>query len=211
MSFLSGLLKIGGLAAAPFTGGASLALTGGAGIVDSLGKTASGAAQGAASGRQLETENILRQDALRNSQYGTQQGAEMQAGNLDLSRKNFTEDARGSRAKQALIASILGGGFQPTSVNVPGIKNATITGGLAESLKAPGAQQSMAELMKQALAAQLDGADGESFTGGSVLTPPKLSTLPKAGKMENILGGVGLGGSILSGILKSIGKHSGGD
>ena len=215
---LGNLLKIAGLAAAPFTGGASMALTAGGGLLDKFGKgagdigqIAGGAAGGAANARQLQAQNILTQDQLRNQQYGTQQGAEMQAGNLDLSRKNFSEGARGNRAKQALIASILGGGFQPTQVSVPGIKNAQISGGLAASLKNPGAQASMAELMKQALAAQMQqGSEaGEQFSGGSVLTPPKLSELPKAGKMENIMGGVGLGGSLLSSILPLIGQFAG--
>lgn len=211
MSFLSSLLKLGGAVAAPFTGGASLAATAAGGLFDNLGKTAGSAAQGAAGGRQIDTQNILTQDALRNSQYGTQQGAEMNAGQLDLQRKNFTEDARGGRAKQALIASLLGGGFQPTSINVPGVKSATMTGGLAESLKAPGSQQAMQELMRQALDAQLAGGQpgGEVFTGGKVLPPPPLSKLPQAGKLENILGGVGLGSSLLGTILASLKKQSG--
>jgi hypothetical protein len=220
MSFLSGLLKIGGLVAAPFTAGGSLALTGAGSAMDKFGKgagdvaqVAGGAAGGAANARQLESRNILDQNALRNQQYGTQQGAEMQAGNLDLSRKGFEEDARGSRAKQALIASILGGGFKPTEVSVPGIKNATVSGGLAESLKNPGAQGSMAELMKQALAAQMQqGSEaGEQFSGGKVLAAPTLAELPKAGKTESILSGVGLGGSLLASILPMLKQHADGD
>lgn len=217
MSILSTLMKIGGIAAAPFSGGASLALSGGGGLLDKLGGgagniagVAGGAAKGAASGRQLDTQNILSQDALRNSQYGTQQGAEMNAGNLDLNRKGFEEQARGSRAKQALIGSLLGGGFQPTSISVPGIKSATMSGGLAESLKNPAMQASMAELVRQAMAAQLEQGKpgGETFTGGKVLAPPPLTALPKAGKMENIMGGVGLGGSLLASILPLIASFS---
>jgi hypothetical protein len=34
-----------------------------------------------------------------------------------------------------------------------------------------------------------------------VLTPPTMRELPKAGKMENIMGGIGLGGSLLASIL----------
>lgn len=211
MSFLSGLLNIGGLIAAPFTGGASIPITQGlSGALSGIGQTAGAAAGGAAKGRQQDIENILRHDALRQQQYGTQQGAEMQSGNLDLARKGFEENARGGRAKQALIASILGGGFKPTSVSVPGIQNANISGGLAESLNNPDARASMAELVKQAMAAQMQqgSPEGEQFTGGKVLTPTPLSTLPKAGKMENILGGVGLGGSILGTILGNIKKQS---
>lgn len=226
MGFLSSLMKIGGLIGAPFTGGASLGLTGlgaamgggddqGGGVADMLsgiGKTTSGAATGAASGRQLDTRNILDHDQLANQQYSTHQGAETNAGQLDLQRKDFTEKARGGRAQQAMLASILGGGFTPTSINVPGVKSATLSGGLMDSMKAPGAQQAMQELMRQALAAQMEGGKpgGETFTGGSVLTPPPLSALPKAGKLENVMGGIGLGGSILSTILANIKKQSGG-
>jgi hypothetical protein len=204
MSFLSGLLKVGGAIAAPFTGGASLGLSALGGIGDIAGK----AAGGAASGREREAQLLMQQDQLRNSQFGTQQGAEMQAGNLDLNRKNFEEGARGGRAKQALLASLLGGGFQPTSIDVPGIKKSTMTGGLAESLKSPGAQQAMQELMRQALAAQMQqgSPQGEQFTGGAMLKPPTLNAMPKAGMLEKILGGVGVGGSILGSLAGRGGK-----
>ena len=195
MGILSGLLKMIPVVG-PIAGG----------IADMAGKSAGGAA----AGRQQDTQNLLTQDQLRNQQYSTAQNAQMNAGQLDLQRKGFTEDARGGRAKQALIASILGGGFQPTQVSVPGIKNAQISGGLAESLKNPGAQASMQELLKQALSAQLAGADGEQFSGGAILPPPAMSALPKAGKLENILGGVGLGGSLLSSVLANIKQDSGG-
>lgn len=187
MSFLSGLLGM-----VPVVGP----------LLQGVAQTTGKAAAGAAAGRQQDTQNILTQDALRNSQYGTKQGAEMNAGNLDLSRKSFEEQARGGRAKQALIASLLGG-FQPTSINTPGIKQSTISGGLAESLKSPGAQQSMQELLRQALLAQMQqgSPQGEQYTGGKVLAPPPIAALPQAGKMEKVLGGVGLGGSILSAIL----------
>ncbi len=206
MSFLSGLFKN----AVGFIPGVGPALKMGIDMVGDISKTASGAAKGAAAGRQVDTQNVITRDQLRNQQYGTHQSAEMNAGQLDMQRKNFTEDARGGRAKQALLASILGGGLQPTSINVPGIKSAQISGGLADSLKNPGAQGSMAELMKQALAAQMDGArpGGEKFAGGAVLAPPSLSALPQAGKLENIMGGVGLGGSFLSSILANLKKQS---
>lgn len=179
-------------------------------LLSGLSQGAGKAAQGAAAGRQTEAGNILTQDQLRNQQYSTQQGAEMQAGSQDIARKNFEEDARGGRSKQALLASILGGGFQPTSINVPGVKSAQISGGLAESLKNPGAQSSMQELLKQALMAQMQqgSPEGEQFTGGKVLAPPPLTALPKAGKMESILGGVGLGGSLLASVLANLKQSS---
>lgn len=197
MGLLSGLLKIGGAIAAPFTGGASLLATG----LGAAGDIAGKAAGGAAAGRQAESQALLSRDQLANQQYGIKQGAEMNAGQLDLQRKNFSEGARGDRAKQALIASILGGGFQPTNVSVPGVKNATITGGLGESIKNPGAQAAMQELMKQALAAQLAG---DTFTGGKVLDAPTISQVPKAGLLEKVLGGVGLGGSLIGGVNAAV-------
>lgn len=224
MSFLSGLLKGVGTALSfapvPGAGAASKALSmigkgssimgDVAGALKDGSKVAGDAAAASAAARQQQAQNILTQNNQANQQYATHQGAEMQAGNLNLGQKQFEEGARGGRAKQALLASLLGGGFKPTEINVPGIKNANITGGLAASLSAPGAQASMAELMKQALAAQMQqgSPEGEQFHGGQVLAAPTMAALPQAGKLENTLGGVGLGGSLLSSVLANIKKTS---
>jgi hypothetical protein len=134
----------------------------------------------------------------------------MSAGNLDLSRKNFEESARGGRAKQGLLADLLGGGFKGTSIDVPGVQKATVSGGLAESLKSPGAMQAMNELRRQALMAQMQqgSPEGEQFSGGKVLAPPTLTKLPDAGLMEKTLGATGLGGSLLGSVLGNLQQSS---
>jgi len=173
-------------------------------------KVAGDAAAASAASRQTQGNQILSQNQIANQQYATHQGAESNAGALDLNRKGFEENARGGRAKQALLASLLGGGFKPTQIDVPGIKSAHVSGGLADSLNNPGAQASMAELMKQALAAQMQQGSpgGEQFHGGSVLAPPTMAALPKASGLENVMGGIGLGGSLLSSILGNIKENS---
>ncbi len=148
---------------------------------------------GAAEGRIKEADLLQRADQLRNQQYGTQQGAESNAGQLDLQRKGFTEGARGSRAKQALLADMISG-YQPTRVSVAGVKNADISGGpqIGE-----GGRKAMAELSRQALLAQLTP---DEFTGGKVLAPPSMSKLPQAGKLDttrSVLSQIGqLGGAV---------------
>lgn len=180
-------------------------------IGSALGSIFGGAGKGASDSRMQQNQLQAQKDQTEVSKYGIGQNAQMQLGNLDLNRKQFEDDARGKRAKQALIGSLLQN-YQPSQVSVPGIKNATVSGGLAASLQNPGAQASMQELLKQALAAQMaQGSDGgEQFSGGAILPTPGVSSLPKAGKLESILGGVGLGGSLLSSVLANIKKDSGG-
>src|SRR5688572_1003879 len=92
-----------------------------------------GKASGSKSDQRMQ-ENLLTQQGNRNTVdlYGTQQNAQNQAGQLDLQRKGFSEDARGGRAKQAMIADLLQN-LKDVSINVPGIQTANVTGGLRPS------------------------------------------------------------------------------
>ena len=72
MGWLDTLLKVGGAAAAPFTGGASLALTGAGGVLGGMGK-------GAADERTNVNAFNQNADRTRTSQYTTQQGALLNA------------------------------------------------------------------------------------------------------------------------------------
>lgn len=157
------------------------------GAITGLGGLLGGGAKAASDGRMNEAQlNVLR-DRNALDAYGTAQNAQFQQGGLDLQRKGFTEDARGGRAKQAAIADLLAK-FKPTQISVPGIPQAQVSGGL-QGLGA-GGQQAMAELMKQALAAQLAG---DKFEGGNILKAPTQSAIPKAGLLEKIMG---IGGMI---------------
>ena len=152
-------------------------------------------AAGRSKGRADEASILQQGDQQANQQYGIQQQAQNQAGQLDLQRRAFQDQARGQRGKQALIADMISG-YKPTSVSVPGIQNAKISGGLHESIGDMG-RASMGEMSRQAL---LKLMEGDQFQGGEVLTPPKASPLPQAGKFDkflNVAAGLsGLAGSL---------------
>jgi len=125
---------------------------------------------------------------LANQQYGIGQSAQMDAGRLDLDRKQFSESANTNRARLAALAEMLGAGGGPTRVSVPGIPQAQLSGGM--SFGETG-KTAMAELAKQKLAALLAG---DKFEGGNILTAPQLSSIPKASgweKAAGILGHIG--------------------
>lgn len=175
-------------------------------LVGQVGKLFGGASKGAADGRMTQAQLQAQQDAIRTSQYGTQQNAETNAGRLDLDRKHFTEDARGGRAKQAMIGDLLSR-LQDVSINVPGIKTASVTGGLRPSALGEGGRAAGSLLNQQALQAMLAG---DKFTGGSVLRTPGVTAIPKAGAFEKIAGIAGLAGSLGGGILGGLGEMQGG-
>ena len=179
MGILSTLAKIGGIAAAPFSGGASLALTGLGSVGDVLGGQQKGAAQGQISQAQLQQN----QDRNALDLYGQQQGAQDKAGQLDLQRKAYDTTSRGAAGKQALLAMLLGD-YKPSSVSVPGITPATFSGGMGESLKNP----QILELLKSIAAKGVtDQATPNQFTGGNLVQAPTLTPLPKQSKTSGIL------------------------
>lgn len=123
--------------------------------------------------------------------YSAAQNAQNQAGQLDLNRKTFSEQARGGRAKQALLADLLSN-IRDVNISVPGVQNANVSGGLRPSAIGAGGRSSLAELAKQALQAQLAG---DSFTGGEILKTPEYRAMPERGGVESALDWIGLLGS----------------
>lgn len=176
MGFLSLLGDIGAGIAAPFTGGASLGLIPAInGVSSVLGAQQKGKAQGAATQAQLQDEHDRNAIAL----YQAQQAAQNQAAQTDLQRQQFGTTNRGTTAKQALIGALLGGGYKPSSLSVPGIPQASMSGGLARSiLSDPNSQTAMKTLFSQANTAQNTPV---SFTGGQIMTPPTMTPLPNVG------------------------------
>lgn len=176
-----------------------------------IAKLASGAASGAAKGRQDEAVLNTSRDQQAGQQFATQQAAQMNAGSLDLQRKGFQEDVRGSRAKQAAIADMLAN-FKGTQINVPGIQNASVSGGL--NVNSPGLQQAMAKLREQALMAQLQGdtPGGEQFQGGALLKAPGVTPIPQASGWERFMGiaSQAAGWGSLIGDLTKAKKYGGG-
>jgi hypothetical protein len=157
MSWLSTLAKIAGVAAAPFTGGASLiptVLSGVGDVASVLGKQQQGKAQGEVAQANAASDH----DRNATSLYGTQQAAQNNAGQLDLQRQQFETGNRSAAAKQALIGALLGGGMAPTS-----IAGGQRSGGLFDALqKNPDAQ-----------------VKPTAFTGGELLKAPQLSAMPQ--------------------------------
>src|SRR5690348_7368961 len=197
MSILGTLAKIGGVVAAPFSGGASLALTGLGSVGDVLGKQQAGAAQGQAAQANLQQG----QDRNAIDLYGQQQGAQDKAAQLDLQRKGYDASSRSAAGKQALLAMLLGD-YHPQSVSVPGVTNASITGGMGDSLRN---NPQILDLLKSIAAKGVtDQATPNTFTGGSLVQAPTLTPLPQQGKGSKILDSIAriaqIGGAVGSGM-----------
>lgn len=138
-----------------------------------LGNQARGDAQGQVAQGQLD--NAANSNLI--NLYRSQQDAQNQAAQLDLERQQFGTTNRGQTAKQALIGALLGGGYQPTHVSVPGIQTANIGGGLASSLLSnPQTRAAMQTLFSKANNAQNTPL---SFTGGNLVNAPTLTPVTK--------------------------------
>lgn len=186
MGFLD-ILK-GGLSFIP---GVGPALSAGASI---LGKQQEGKAAGAASQAQIQQG----QDRNAISLYQAQQGAENDAAQRDLERQKFGAGEQGRNAKNAIYAALLGGGIPRTSINVPGIPSANVSGGLMEALKNnPEALASLSMLKGQANTAL---EKGPTFTGGNRVAAPTMTPLPDMGKGSGFLSAIANIGQIIGGV-----------
>jgi hypothetical protein len=213
---------IAGTAGASMAGlGAGAAGLGAAGSVGTLGKLAGmgktlsnysdtlgdvsqimgATSAGRGAGRAAESQLLDQRDRTATDRYQTEQAAQMAAGQQDLQRKGFTEQARGGRAKQAAIADMLAN-FQGTNISVPGIQSANISGGMQMH---DGAKQAMGKLREQALLAQLkgDSPGGEDFQGGTILKPQAMSNVPQANGYDKFLNVA----SSLSGVAGAFGAR----
>ena len=168
-------------------------LTAALGAISGLGSLFGGGAKAASDSRERQAMLQLAQDRAKTDQYGIGQQAQMQLGNLDLSRKGFEESARSGRAKQAMLADLLAN-FKPTSIDIPGIQSAKISGGLSLG---EGGKMGANELLRQALLKQLSG---DQFQGGNLLQAPGVQATPKAGWLEKIGGLLGTAGAVAGGI-----------
>ena len=173
MSVWSKIAKIaglaGGVAALPFTGGASLlpylAATG----------TVSGAlAQARGEGRQTE-----------NAQRAAQQQQALQAA-------QFNRQAPSARANSAVRGDILAGA-QPVTTIGSG-RDLRFSGGLSPALLSGNTRQLGQNMSRQALMSQLgQGGANDPYTFNTQPFQPQ-----QAGLLDKILGGVGLAGEIAS-------------
>lgn len=162
-------------------------------LISTGAQVAGAAAAARAAGRTTESTALNARDNTANSMFNTSQNAQMQAGQLDLARQQFAENQAAARAKQATVGDLLSR-LQDVSINVPGIKTAQVSGGLRPSAMSDTGRLSNAVLAKQALTKQLEG---DSFTGGQILTPPTQSAMPQANALDSILSMGGLAGSLV--------------
>jgi len=169
-------------------------------VAPALGSIFGGASKGKEESRQVQNSQ---QGQFNNSQiakYQTEQAAQNQAGQLDLQRKMFSEDARAGRGKQAALADLLAN-LQDVSIDVPGIQTAKVSGGLRPSAMGATGRQGMAELSKQALQALMQG---DTFTGGDILKGPQITPPAGAGGLEKGLDWASLLSSLAGGVGKSL-------
>jgi hypothetical protein len=192
---LLGALGMGGLSAG--TAGALGAGLGAAGsIAGSLGSVASGAAKGSADQRLRETDPLIRQQQL------LQQGARDQF-TAGLQGAQFQREGQDRERKQAVLATLLQGTQdQKITPGNPAIASRmpTVTGGARPSNLTGNPEQ------LQALLALL----GTPQIQSPQYQAPAPLQLPKAGTGEKVLGGVGLGSSILSALGPLLGSFGGG-
>lgn len=175
--------KVGAGIAAPFTGGLSLAAIP---AIDALGAVTSGAAKGSADQRSGENRDALGYGQLANNQAQAQFSA-------DLAGANYQREGQDRARRMALLSALLGGA-QDSHIT-PGnpaiaAKMGASTGGLRPSALA-GNQEALLALL-----------GGQQDPAAPTYTPAALPQLQKAGGFEKVLGGIGLGGSILGALGK---------
>lgn len=135
----------------------------------------------------------LQQDAVNANIYRDQVAGQLGLGQLDLAQQQFGLQAPGKRmadvARSGLLQNV--GDF---SMGGPGSWKAT--GGLRPSvMQGDPATMEAARLLQAAQLKKL--ASGEQF---KAIEFPEMPQQSKAGWLEKIMGGIGLGGSILGGL-----------
>lgn len=162
MSLLGTLAKIGGIAAAPFTGGASLPLA----IAGAAAPILGGLAAGRTQGRQAEAAQILNEAQLR------QRLAELEA-----ERTKFELSAPTARAHQAALGDFLSGA-QAASLGryAPGSNMPTMA-----------AARNLFGAHTQAAGAKL-GPLAVSKLGTDTYALPSMPKMPQANMFDKILG-----------------------
>jgi hypothetical protein len=178
------LAKIaGGVAGAPFTGGASLALT-----ASGVGSMLSGAAKGKEAERTGADTYGLKRDELGLTASTANERALAERARLNLDQQAQSLKSRDSAFQNALRASVVQN-FAPAA-RPRGVANISFINGGPSA----GARDSASAMEHDALQRILAG--GDTFAPQAAFTPYQLasSAAPqKAGTLEKILGITGLG------------------
>jgi hypothetical protein len=187
-------LPVAGIAAAPFTGGASLLGTLGSiggnvakginaalPVAGAIGSVASGAAKGGADQRLREQSGLLSEANIRRAQASDQYEA-------GLSSAKFDREGQDRAKKQQILMTLLGNtkdqSITPGNPAIAG-RMPTVTGGARPS-NLTGNSEALMQLL------------GQPQSQAPTYQAPPSFALPQAGAGEKILGGVGLGSSLLS-------------
>lgn len=220
------LAKIGAIGAAPFTGGASLAALP---AIGAIGQVAGGAAQGAANQRMAENQQALLQAQMRNqdalaraglqsananTRAGMQNTDNYNRAGLDLQRKQFLQSEPNAQARQALAGSLLSR-IQPVQIaGMPagmGVRSSIIDAIGPEAREAGSllAQRGLSGLRNGPT--QFDDLPPVSLPDILNLPPAQIAEMQKSGLLEKIMGGLGLGASMVGalGDLNSVNRASG--
>lgn len=177
--------------------------------------------------QQAILQALLGQSNQDTARYNTRQQATTTALGQEeqgkLNRAQLGMQSGGVRAHQSILGSLMKN-LQPVSVQASERLQGRvpqITGGLTPAALDPMTRQHGDELMKAALMAQLTGSDvpeATDFRSGilngpeqidfrsGVLTAPELTPLKQSGKLEKILGTIGLIGSAAGAAGQAMGQ-----
>lgn len=183
-----------------------MAIAAGAGL---LGKLMGKGGEGAAKERTNQNDFQQQQNQLANQQFNTQQNAATNLAGLDekatMDRANLGISAPSARMKQALLGSLLQN-YQSRSVEAPaGIRMGKVSGGLDLSTIADAVKAGGGELLRQGLDALYSKSDvpmAANYSQSAKVAAPSLGGYQGAGKMESVLSGGGLLGSLLGSIAE---------
>lgn len=198
MGFLSTLGKIGkfaGIAAAPFTGGASLALT----ALGTAGDIASNVAAGRAKGREDEFGANLTQAAHKDR-------AMLDRAQLEMDRNKAARVAQSddmSKIMRGNMISNMQTGIGQTA-RPAGVPTMTFKGGLNAGMLGPEAKAGGAEMSRAALMSMLNGGDKVS----DVPMQDYDAMMPKSGILDKILSTVGTVGGFAGAMAPSYAKQA---
>jgi len=200
MSFWKALADVGLAAAAPFTGGASLAFIPAAnGIIDNIGGPAADVGQTAGSIEQGRMKGLIDQAKLQQEQDQlglNRTNAGVNVGNLDLAQKKAALSAPGALANQSVRGDVLANAQDATVSGLPSyIHVPTQTGGLRPSMLSASSRALGGQMSRNALA---DSTSGKFTNMPALPTVPTATPLPESNGMDKILQGTAIGGSFLN-------------
>lgn len=167
-----------------------------------IGKIFGGAGQGAANQRITENDQRLRAaqlanaDALGRAQLQSSHG--LNSAQMDLARRQFQQNEPNAQASQALRGSILQR-IQPLQMSGLSDRVASRIPRMNSIIDAigPEARAAGALLAQRGLSGLEGGGTQFDPIAPLNLPPAQMAALQKSGLLEKILGGVGLGGSLI--------------